>query len=184
MAHALTMLRARARRARKEEDGSATIPFVIFFPFFILLVLSSLELGMMMIRHVMLERALDIAVRGLRLGIWTPPTHEELKRVICNQAGIIPDCMNALMVELRPVDKTTWAPLAGSATCVDRAATIQPVVSFDPGVGDSMMLIRACAKVDPLFPSSGAGWALPKDSTGAYSLISATAFVNEPTPGS
>lgn len=184
MALALTMLRARATRACREEEGTATIPFVIFFPFFILLVLSSLELGMMMVRHVMLERALDLSVRGLRLGIWTPPTHDELKKVICAQAGIIPDCLNALMVELRPVDKSTWSPLSNSPTCVDRAAAIQPKVEFNPGVGDDMMLIRACAKVDPLFPSSGAGWALPKDATGAYSLISATAFVNEPTPGS
>lgn len=184
MARALTYLRVRLRRAREDEEGTATLPFVIFFPFFLMLVLSSLELGMLMIRHVMLERALDIAVRGLRLGIWTPPSHDELKRVICNQAGLIPDCMNALLVELRPVDKASWSPLSNSPTCVDRSATIQPVVSFDPGIGDDMMLIRACAKVDPLFKEYGAGWALPKDSSGAISLISATAFVNEPTPGS
>jgi hypothetical protein len=47
-----------------------------------------------------------------------------------------------------------------------------------------MMLIRACAKFDPLFPTSGLGFQLPRDNTGAYALIAATAFVNEPEVGS
>ncbi len=46
------------------------------------------------------------------------------------------------------------------------------------------MLIRACAKFDPIVPTTGLGFRLPKDNTGAYALISSTAFVNEPEPGS
>jgi hypothetical protein len=184
MANLLTRLRTKLRRAAREEDGTSTIPFVIFVPFFLMLVTSSLESGMLMMRHVMLERAVDLSVRGLRLGIWTPPTHTELKRTICNAAGLIPDCMNTLLIELRPVDKTTWEPLSSGPVCVDRANPILPVTDFDGGTGDDMMLIRACAKFDPIFPLTGLGFQLPKDNTGAYALISSTAFVNEPLPGS
>src|SRR5690606_40360377 len=65
--------------------------------------MSSLEMGTLMLRHVMLERALDMSVRDLRLGNWNNPTHDDFKRVVCNRAGVIPDCMNVLLVELRPV---------------------------------------------------------------------------------
>jgi hypothetical protein len=168
----------------RSEAGTATIPFVIFVPFYITLVMSSLEMGMMMIRHVMLERAVDLSVRNLRLGVWVPPTHEELKRTICNHAGVIPDCMNTVVIELRPVSKETWQPLSSGPTCVDRANPIQPLTEFNGGTGDDMMLIRACAKFDPMFPMTGLGFHMPKDNTGAYALVSSTAFVNEPSPGS
>jgi len=181
---AFRSLRLRMARAARDEDGTATIPAVIFIPFFLILVMSSVEMGMLMIRHVMLERAVDMSVRGLRLGLWTPPTHEELRRTICSMAGVIPDCLNTVLIELRPVSKETWEPLSSGPTCVDRAEEVQPVTTFSPGIGDEMMLIRACAKFDPIFPTTGLGFHLPKDNTGAYALVSSTAFVNEPEPGS
>ena len=68
MGQFMTSMRGWFTRKAKEEDGTATIPFVIFLPFFLILVVSSLEMGLLMVRHVMLERGLDMAVRGLRLG--------------------------------------------------------------------------------------------------------------------
>jgi hypothetical protein len=183
MGNILNTLRGRLGRAAREEDGTATIPFVIFVPFFIMLVTSSLEMGQLMMRHVMLERALDLSVRGLRLGMWTPPNHTDFKRLICNTAGVIPDCMNTLLIELRPVDTATWQPLSAGPTCIDKSHSVQPVTTFNPGVGDNMMLIRACAKFSPLFPLTGLGFQLPKDAAGAYALVAATAFVNEPDAG-
>jgi Flp pilus assembly protein TadG len=180
----MSNLRAGLRRLAREEDGTATIPFIIFLPFFMLLVMSSLEMGTLMLRHVMLERALDMSVRDLRLGFWKNATHDDFKRVVCNRAGVIPDCLNVLMIELRPVSTATWEPLASGPICVDRAEPIKPVTTFDTGAGDEMMLIRACAKFDPIFPTSGLGFQLPRDNTGAYALIAATAFVNEPEVGS
>lgn len=177
-------LRRLFRCAARDESGSATIPFVMMMPMFIILVLSSLEMGMVMIRHVMLERALDMSVRELRLGLWVNPTNQQLKSRICNYAGLIPNCNNALLVELRPVSKTTWQPLSSGPVCVDRALAVQPVTEFVAGGSNEMMLIRACAKFVPMFPLTGLGFNLPKDSTGAYALVAATAFVNEPRPGS
>lgn len=182
----LHMMRAWLVRKAREEDGTATIPFVIFLPFFMVLIVSSLEMGMLTMRQVMLERAVDQSVRDLRLGTWTNPTHDQFKRVVCNRAGIIPDCLNVLVVELRPVSTVTWEPLSSGPVCVDRANPMQPedFPEFEDGEGDEIMLIRACAKFDPVFPMTGLGMGLPKDNTGAYALVSATAFVNEPDRGS
>jgi Flp pilus assembly protein TadG len=184
MGNVLKTMRRFFRRAAKDESGTATIPFVIFLPFFLTLVMSSLEMGLLMVRHVMLERALDLAVRDLRLGIWVPASNVDLKRRICNYAGVLPNCMNAVLVELRPVSKITWQPLSSGPVCVDRTAVVQPVTEFVTGSSNDMMLVRACVKVDPMVPLTGIGFSLPKDNTGAYSLVSTTAFVNEPRPGS
>lgn len=169
-----------------DDEGSSTIPFIMFLPFFMMLILSSLEMGVLMTRHVMLERAVDLSVRDLRLGRWTDPTHDEFKQVVCNRAGLIPDCLDVIVVELRPVSTVTWQPLSSGPTCIDRATLMLPedMPEFDAGEGDEMMLIRACIKVDPVFPTTGLGLHLPKDNTGAYALVAATAFVNEPDRGS
>jgi len=179
----MSNLKLRLARAAREEDGTATIPFLLFLPFFMMLVISSLEMGVLMMRHVMLERGLDLSVRDLRLGTFTGD-YEDFKRNICNRAGVIPDCMNVLVVELRPVSTVTWEPLASGAICIDRANPLAPLGNpFDEGAGDQLMLVRACAKFDPIVPTTGIGFQLPKDNTGAYALVSTTAFVNEPEPG-
>lgn len=171
------------RRSAREEGGTSTVPFVLFVPLFMTMVMSSTEMGTLLFRQVMLERGLDMTVRDLRLGTWVPATSTDLKRRICNYAGIIPSCMNALLVELRPVSKATWAPLSSGPVCVDRSAAVQPVTTFIAGTSNDLMLVRACVKFVPIFPTNGFGFGMPKDNTGAYALVSSTAFVNEPRPG-
>ncbi|SIN98747.1 TadE/TadG family type IV pilus assembly protein [Vannielia litorea] len=180
----LARLAARLRRYRSREDGNATIEFVILFPVFIILFLSCFEVGMLMTRQVMLERALDLSVRGLRLGHWSPPTHQELKESICERAGIIPDCMNSLLIELQPVSKSTWTPLPDQATCSDKSAPVQPVTTFHGGTENEMMLVRACAVMKPFFRSTAYGMRLPLIDGENYALVSTSAFVNEPGAGS
>lgn len=177
---AVSTLFRRFRRFRRQQRGASTIEFVIWFPFFVVLVCSSLESGLMMTRHVMLERGLDITVRALRLGLWTAPTHDDLKRAICESALIIPECADSLSIELLPVSTTTWALPTGAVSCTDRSAEIQPVTQLIPGISNEMMLIRVCSKFSPFFPATGLGMNLPKDGAGHYALVSASAFVNEP----
>ncbi len=165
----------------RAETGTATIEFVIVFPVFITIFVSAFEAGLLKTRHVMLERSVDLAVRQLRLGTWVPPTHQELKQEICDHANIIPDCMNVMLLELRPVSTQTWSPLAEATSCVDRAEEIAPVTDFDGGQQNEMMLVRVCVIVDPFFPYTGLGLTLPEhDQTGGYALVSTSAFVNEP----
>ena len=78
---------------------------------------------------------------------------------------------------------TAIEPLNTAADCVNRADDFTAVDQFTEGTDNEMMLVRACAIFDPIFPMTGLGFHLPKDNTGAYALVSATAFVNEPDPG-
>lgn len=180
MSRFMSRLGARLRPKGLSDDGNATIEFAILFPAFLTLFLVVVETGVLLTRGVMLDRAVDISVRAVRLGALDPMTHDNLKSTICDQSVIIPDCENVLLVELRPISKTTWGPLDNIATCVDRSADIQPVLAFDQGGGDEMMLVRVCAVFDPFFPTTGLAAQLDLDGTGAYALISTSAFVNEP----
>jgi len=172
---------ARLRRFRKADNGSSTIEFVILFPIFIIIFMSCFEAGMLMTRQVMLERAVDLSVRDLRLGHWAPPTHDEIKKTICNRAGIIPDCMNALLVELQPVSKSTWTPLPPQVTCQDKSNPITP--AFAGGAENEMMIVRACAITKPWFYATGLGLKLPLVDGEHYAIVSSSAFVNEPGAG-
>ena len=171
-------MRQATRRILRAEDGNATIEFVIIVPLFLTIFMSAFECGLLMTRNVMLERAMDISIRDLRLG--ATPTHDQLKQKICTLAAIIPNCMSTVLLELRPVSTTTWQPLGTTVTCVDRTQVIQPITQFLPGVKNQMMLVRACAVFDPIFPLTGLGLKLPKDASGGYQLIASSAFVNEP----
>lgn len=171
-------LRTAARRLAGQEDGTATIEFVLFVPVFLTVFMSAFESGLLMTRQAMLERAMDVSIRDLRLG-WRP-THDELKARICAVATVFPNCLNAVMLELRPVDTTTWSPLNTNVTCVERNAPVQPLTTFVQGVPNEMMLVRACAVFDPIFPLTGMGLHLPLDVSGGYQLAASSAFVNEP----
>ncbi len=174
-------LRNRASRWLRREDGNASIEFVILFPIFMVLFMSAFEIGLLMVRQVMLDRATDIAVRGLRLGSWTGVTHTELKDFICEEALILPECKNNMLIELSPVSQETWAPLPDAASCVDKVQEIEPVVSFEVGIQHELMMVRVCALQEPLFPLTGLGLRLPRVDADHYALISLSAFVNEPS---
>jgi len=174
---------ARCRRFARAEQGAVTIPFVLFVPVFMLFILCSMELGFVMMRHVMLERALDLTVRDLRLGRVANPTHDAILTRLCGYSAFIGDCEHTVLLELRPIAKNTWTPFDIGPTCVDRDAAVQPVTEFAAGTSDELMLVRACAKVRPLMPTTGLGLHLTKDGSGDYAVIASTAFVNEPRPG-
>jgi len=171
---------SKMRSFLRRDDGSSTIEFVIFFPMIVTIFLISFESGMIMTRGVVLDRAVDISMRELRLGTLDPMTHDSLKTEICSNASIIPDCYSSLLIELRPISTETWTPLEGAATCVDRSEEIQPVLEFTPGGKNEMMLVRVCAVFDPFFPTSGLAAQISLDNTGAYALVATSAYVNEP----
>ncbi len=181
MKRAVQSLRRALQQAWLKEAGTATVEFVIAFPVIMMIFFMSFEAGWIMIRQTMLERALDLTVRNLRLGKYTNPTNDSLRTAICSYTSVIANCTSSLMIELTPVNTTTWAMPTLAAPCVDRTQKIQPVTTVQQGSGDEMMMIRVCAVVDLMFPLTGLGLDLPKDASGAFHMIATTAFVNEPT---
>lgn len=163
-----------------DETGAVIADFAIMLPVFVMFLLSSFEMSFMSFRQTMLERGLDLAVRDLRLGLVEDPTHAKVKDRICAYSGFLPDCENGLRLEMEPVDLRAYTSLPPSVDCVDKSEDIEPVRSFVPGGSNELMVLRACIKVAPVFPTVGLGEQITKDGNGDMSLMSITAFVNEP----
>lgn len=162
--------------------GTSTVEFVLAFPAFMTVFLSVFESGLLMTRQVMLERGLDVTVRAIRTAApGANITQDTVRQMICDNAGILPDCEDNLLVELVPISTATWTMPDAEAECVDRAEDIEPVVTFDTGGQNQIMFIRACFVVDPFFPTTGLGLALPKDVSGGYHMVATGAFANEPS---
>jgi hypothetical protein len=178
---AIRRLLGRLGRFGRDQSGVVSFEFVLIAPLYLVLFLSTVEAGVLLTRGVIMERALDMSVRNLRLGIGGPMTHDQLKAQICANTVMIRDCMNVVRLELRPVSTVTFEPLNTPAVCVERDEEIQPVVEFRTGVENELMLVRICTVVDPIFPTTGLGLRLPKDASGGFRLIATSAFVNEPT---
>lgn len=166
----------------KRDEGNATIEFLIFFPLMVSLLLSTVEIGILTIRQVMLEHAVDLTVRDLRLGNLLNPTQDSLRNLICERSAVMHHCSDSLLIELRPVSTVTWTPLSADVTCKDRNnGEINPVVTLIPGQNHEMVLIRVCAVFKPIFPTTKLGIHLNRDEYGGYALAASSAFVNEPT---
>lgn len=169
------------RRFGREERGTASVEFALSFPIVLFLFIWAVELGLLMTKQVMLEFAMDVAMRELRLGRMEDPSADGLKERICDNAKIIGTCRDTIMIEMTPIDTTTWEMPATPVTCVNREEEIQPVVTYNPGAQNQIMLVRACVIVEPLFPGTGIGAMLHKDPAGGYGMAALSAFVNEPS---
>ena len=171
------------RRFRRREDGNATVEFAILFPVFITIFLSGFELAYMMLRQVWLDRSLDVAVRDLRLGTHDVVSADVIKAQICSgMGGFVTDCSTNLLLELQSIDRASWVTPDPGAKCVDRAEYVQPLTTFQPGVENEMMLIRACILMDPLFPGTALALSLEKNSGDGVAIVATSGFVNEPDP--
>ena len=179
----LSRLRDALRSFRRREAGSGALELVIVLPVMMMVFMYSAESGLYMTRQIMLERAVDLTVRDLRLGRIPTPTHAELKDDICANSSIIPDCDTALRVELVRVSTTNWNLPNTAIECVDRDEPIELSLEFNPGVENELMLVRVCLIQDAIFPGTkfSEGIAREGDSAGGYAIVSTSAFVNEPS---
>ncbi len=174
-------LRKALRRFRRREDGHATLEFAIVFPSMLFLLLSGVELGMISLQHAMLERAMDQTVRDIRLSTGAAPQHDEIKDLLCERTGYVANCSDSMLLEMVQVDPRAWSAISQNATCVDKSEDVQPKTTFKNDAKDNeLMILRACAKVDPVFPTTWLGANLVKDGAGQFALTAMSAFVQEP----
>ncbi len=178
------MLARRLRRFRGNEDGNSTVEFVILFPAFIAIFLASFESGLMMVRNVMLERGVDLAVRTLRLTS-VDPDYDSIKQEVCDYADIFSNCMDLIHVEMEPVDMDDWI-MPGAPKCIDQDPdTDDGEDAISGGGNNELMMLRVCALFKPYFPGTTLGMQMPvyyaDDGEKKYALIATSAFVNEPT---
>jgi hypothetical protein len=171
----------RLRRFLKEEDGGTnTIEFAIWTPILLLTLATAVEAGLYTARATMLERGMDMAARSIRLETDTAPQHSEIKAEICQLAAIVPNCEATLRLEMIPRDLRNWQAVPGQADCIDRSEPITPVRAFESGSENELMVLRACSKIEPLFPWSWLSTAIQRDQAGDMALIATSIFVQEP----
>lgn len=168
----------------RSEDGTTSVEFVIIFPIVMAMFLSAIELGVLMTRQGMLDRGLDMTVRQVRLGALdrVPPArlHDALRTMICNGTAMIPDCLRQVKLEMVPMDPRGAGFISGDVDCIDRAEPARPVRTLVTGQSNELMILRACVLFDPIFPTSGLGAQLVRESGSAHALVSTSAFVIEP----
>jgi len=192
MMFTIKMLGRFLRLFRRKEDGGPTVEFVLVFMPFMVLTFSSFELGLLMIRHVMLERGVSMAAETVALStseVNSDPSREitpdRLKSMVCNSAGILNNCTTQVRIEMRPVDLFTPGSVSAStvpreAPCLDLDNPFD-VPDYTNGQPNELMIVRACGLFTPMLPEFGLGFFLSRmRDDGYYPLTATTAFVMEP----
>lgn len=170
------------RRYKRNEDGTATVEFVILVPLLFSIFIATLEIGMMMSRWSSIDRAADMVIRSLRLGQYVNPDAEMLRREVCDRVFLIENCFENTAVDIREIDRATFIMPDGDEPCVTRDIDIiQPVTEVVPGQQNDLMLIRVCVTVDAIFPTSQYALPIALDAQGGYALSIASVYVNEPS---
>lgn len=170
----------RFQRFLRRGDGSATVEFVLMFPLVMAMLMMGAEAGWISVQRVALDRAVDLSVRDVRLGnLPNNTSHSDFRSHVCNRAMLLSNCEERLLVEMRRISNSDWQFPESQSECIDLAEDIAPVTAFSVGAGSSVMYLRACYLVRPLFPTSGMGLRLPLDSSDMFALRTTTGFVNE-----
>lgn len=170
------------KRFLRQDVGTATVEFVIAVPVILAFLFSSIDYGVTMLRQVFLDRAVDIAVRQVRLGVVRNSGLEDFRSSICENTFMLGNCEANMSIQLVPVDTSTWAGLGDAVQCVDRSADIAPVLEFNPAAGrQELMKINVCVAADPFLRLTGIVLGMEEDASGSYYVVSRAAFANEPS---
>ena len=185
----MSNLRSHVRAWLRREDGNAAMGFALIFPLFFALFAASFEIGLYTIRQTILERAVDITVRSIRLGQMVDPKHDDIKDMICSNAPSLSDCQETLKVDVTRVETTTWTMPVGDGTCRDRSQELDPPGNVDPNpqARQVLMVMQVGYVAEAIFPGTGIAAGLQRETvdangvgSGGYRVMAATAFLNEP----
>ena len=173
------------REGADREAGGATVEFVLLVPAFLMVFISSFEASLMLTRQVMLERAVDVVVRAIRLDTGSTVSQNQVRNRVCERAAILPDCRENMLIELTLIDRVSYDTPDANAPCVDQLTSIVPQADFAGGRQGQMVLIRACYSVEPSLPLSvlaanrTLGSYLRSEADGTFRIVTASAFVVE-----
>ena len=161
------------RRALRSEDGAVTAAYVIGFPVVFIFFMIILELCFLMMRSTMLQHALDVTLRDVRLGTMVNPTTATLEQAICDGMGAFSGCTSSLTLEFTRIDTATFLLPAPMDPCVARSAVINAARAnevYVTGAPNELMAVRACVLVDTITPYL----------SDVFEVTARAAFVNEP----
>lgn len=169
------------KRFRREEAGNMTVEFALAIPLVFSIFLSTTELGIYTMRQMFLDRGVDMAVRNVRLNTGQNLSHTDLRNMVCDFAGFIRNCQTELSLTLTPIEIDSFGGPSGQPSdCNNTYPPISPLRQFTHGSEHQMMLIVACYSFDPIFPSTGLGFAFDQ-ATGNRNMFGFSGFVQEPS---
>lgn len=189
MIHMLDSFKEQVARFRKDQHGMSTIEFAMVLPLFMFIFVTAFEFGMWQTRQTMLDHGLDRTVRLVRVGQIDEPKHGELITSVCSFATIIPDCANQLRLQMLIVDvDDIGTQVAAEFDCRNRSEPeTDPLLEFtNTGENNQLMILRACALLDPFLPTWGIGNEVAHagdnlvDGEGFYKLYASASYVLEP----
>jgi len=79
------------------------------------------------------------------------------------------------------VDPRNFTGLPTIPDCVDTSRPATALRGWNLGQPHELMILRACYKFSPIFPTTGLGFAFAKDGSGRVAMTSTSAFVQEPS---
>jgi hypothetical protein len=162
-----------------DKAGAAAVEFALVAPLFFAMIFSVIELGWTMTKQMMLDRAMDIVVRELRIGRTEGFTKDYVRQRICGEAAIFTNCEEEMLVEMVPIPAGSSYPDT-NATCATGSTAVKPVTKFNPGLRSEVVFIRACVNVIPLTPGIGLGLRLRYNQDAGFFMTSESALLNEP----
>jgi len=182
MSALLPKVRARISDLWRREDGVAAMEFVLMVPVFLAIFMSAFECGLLMTRAILLEHAVDVTMRELRLGHYPEVTNTVLKEEICRRTIIFGECESNITVQLDRISTATWSIPTPPPVCRNSEDDAEPVVDLgNVGTDNDLMLMRVCISLPAIFPGMGLAMELPQDELGNYALVARSAFVVEPS---
>lgn len=164
----------------RREDGNATIEFAFYFSTLFILLSAGVEVAYVNMRHAMLERAVDLSVRDIRLATGHIPDYATVRDDICEAASVVSQCERNVRLEMIQVDPRDFDTFQDDVDCINAREEPRPVRQFQNGQENELMLIRACLKYKPVFPTTGIASKLDIDAHGYAKIIVSSAFVQEP----
>ncbi|MEO9518424.1 MAG: TadE family protein [Paracoccaceae bacterium] len=172
------------RQFGRKEDGQVAVEFVLAVPLVFTLFMTSVEMGIYAVRQMFLERGMDLAAREIRLATGSEPQHDDIKNNICGFAGFLPDCNSTLRLEMVRMDPRAFdQSIYGEPDCLDAPEPVTDpgdLRNFIPGNSHELVILRACYAFEPVFPTSGLGFAWAQDNSGRAHMFASSAFVQEP----
>ncbi len=170
----------------RDKRGVTAVEFTLLAPVFFAMILSLFEIGILFTRIAMVDHAVNVVSKMVYTGQVTEGvaagtiSQSDIEAAVCDITGVvIPDCESEITVELTEITSLSALPTSDAA-CEDATLDLDPAVTFNPGVANSVVFMRVCLTVDLITPGLGFGLSLIKTSTNRYELISSAAFLNEP----
>lgn len=169
---------------RRDEKGVTTVEFLVALPLLLTVVAYTMDLGLLMVRNAILEQAVDLSVRDIRLGLAAANDYEGLRDRICQNAPIVQNCDSQLKVQLNAMSPYAWNDPGRVPDCASlKTITSTGTPVFDTANRNQLVVLRACAVVDPIMPGWGLGDLLTRASDGSrnrfYQVVASTTFTKE-----